>query len=93
MRVRIIPDSKELGIRLNKLILFNRIILSIGVIVGVIGLFTRKIFLITIGILALIIGYFFSRKQTMLNIELGARLLAIDGKENPDFQKDIESIL
>jgi len=83
-RLRLIPDSRDLQIKLNKTISFNCKIFWIGIIVGVIGLLAKLIVLIILGVLMLVCWCFVLQpRQTLLNIELGARLFAIDGKEDP----------
>jgi hypothetical protein len=94
IRLQLIPDSKNLQIKLNKTIGFNRKIFCLGLIIGLIGLFSRTLPLIILSILIFIYWYFvLPPRQTLLNIELGARLFAVDSKENPkQFQESYEAM-
>jgi len=85
MRLQQIPDSRELQIKLNKTISNNRKAFWLAIIIGGIGIYCKSLILIVLSVLTLLIWYFVLQpKQTLLNIELGAWLFAIDGNEKPE---------
>lgn len=94
MRLQLIPDTRELQIKLNKTISNNHKAFWLAIIVGGIGIYYKSLILIILSVLPLLIWYFVLQpKQTLLNIELFARLIAIDEKEKPEeFYKSYEAM-